>query len=87
MGPQHHQTTTTTKSLTFKKTAVLFNNYNINLPKFASKLYRVTQPDIISHLNPIFHLHNSTIFGITARTGIVYVANTSMLQNAPDKIP
>ncbi|KAF7996198.1 hypothetical protein HCN44_001830 [Aphidius gifuensis] len=82
VGPQHHQTTTTIKSLTSKKTAVLFNNYNIYLSKFASKLYRVTQPDINSHLNPVFNIQNSKIFGITTKTGIVYkILSTEIIIN------
>ncbi|XP_063984166.1 proto-oncogene tyrosine-protein kinase receptor Ret isoform X1 [Diachasmimorpha longicaudata] len=84
VGPQHHTTSTTTPTPLDKP--ISFPD-NIVVARTASRFARITQPFVKPLANQIFTIVNSKIFNITAKGGIIYVANETALRNASERIP
>ncbi|XP_044595521.1 proto-oncogene tyrosine-protein kinase receptor Ret isoform X2 [Cotesia glomerata] len=84
IGPQHHLTSTTTA--TPPKKPISFPT-SVTISRLSLQFFRVTQPSFKPPTKFNFSILDSKIFNVTPKGGIIYVANTSLLQTAPFKIP
>ena len=84
VGPQHHTTSTTT-SVPFKK-PISFPP-SITLTRTSNRYSRLAQPTFKPNDGISFTIPDSKIFNVTRKGGIIYVANATLLQSAPGKIP
>ncbi|XP_066584360.1 proto-oncogene tyrosine-protein kinase receptor Ret [Prorops nasuta] len=79
VGPQHRATTTTVSSV-IRRQPITFPE-NVKIARVSSRYFRVAQPAAQPTIDLIFGIHGSKAFDVTPKTGIVYVANATLLSS------
>ncbi|XP_043274472.1 proto-oncogene tyrosine-protein kinase receptor Ret [Venturia canescens] len=83
VGPQHHASPTTVSPPT--KRPISFPG-SVTIARSSTIYSRLVQPLFKPNQAAVFTIQDSKIFNVTRKNGIVYVANSTLLQSAPTAI-